>query len=50
MKKKTVKDCNGLSIDDKVNDFSGTDQNDHKIQFPELLKKGKVVVFFYRGQ
>ena len=50
MKKKTVKECNGLALGDKVNDFSGTDQDGNKIQLSELLKKGKVVVVFYRGQ
>ena len=50
MKKKTVKECNGLAIGDKVNDFSGTDQDGNKIQLSELLNKGKVVVVFYRGQ
>ena len=50
MSKKTVKECNGLSVGDKVNDFSGTDQNGNEIQLSELLKKGKVVIVFYRGQ
>lgn len=50
MKKKTVNECNGLSVGDKVNDFFGTDQNGNKIQLSELLKKGKVVIVFYRGQ
>lgn len=47
---KTVKECNGLAIGDKVNDFTATDQNGNKIQLFELLKKGNVVIVFYRGQ
>ncbi|TFB08335.1 redoxin domain-containing protein, partial [Candidatus Marinimicrobia bacterium MT.SAG.2] len=50
MKKKTLKESNGLAIGDKVKDFSGIDQNGYTIQLSELLKKGKVVVVFYRGQ
>ncbi len=48
--KKTVNECNGLSVGDIVKDFSAIDQNGNKIQLSELLKKGKVVVVFYRGQ
>ncbi|MBD77794.1 MAG: alkyl hydroperoxide reductase [Crocinitomicaceae bacterium] len=47
---KTVNDCNGLMIGDKVKDFSSIDQNGDKIQLSDLLKKGKVVIVFYRGQ
>ena len=50
MEKKTVKECDGLSVGDKVKDFKVTDQNGNTIQLSELLKKGKVVVVFYRGQ
>ena len=50
MKKKTVKESNGLAIGDRVKDFSGIDQNGNTIQLSELLKKGKVVIVFYRGQ
>ena len=50
MKKKKVKECNGLAVGDKVDDFSGTDQDGNNIQLSELLKKGKVIVIFYRGQ
>ena len=50
MERKTVKECNGLSVGDKVKDFKATDQNRNSIQFSELLKKGKVVIVFYRGQ
>jgi len=45
-----VKDAYGLAIGQKVKDFSGTDQNGNKIQLNALLKKGKVVIVFYRGQ
>ena len=48
--KKAVKECNGLSVGDKVNDFRGIDQHGNKIQLSDLLKKGKVVLVFYRGQ
>jgi len=47
---KTVKECNGLVVGYKLKDFSSTDQNGNKIQLSELLKKGKVVIVFYRGQ
>jgi len=50
MERKTAKECNGLSVGDKVKDFKVTDQNGNSIQFSELLKKGKVVIVFYRGQ
>ena len=50
MERKTVKECNSLSVGDKVKDFKATDQNGNSIQFSELLKKGKVVIVFYRGQ
>lgn len=47
---RTVKEANGLVIGEKVNDFKGIDQNGNSVQLTELLKKGKVVVVFYRGQ
>lgn len=47
---KSVRECNGLAIGNIVNEFSGTDQNGNEIHLSELLKKGKVVVVFYRGQ
>ena len=34
----------------KVKNFETTDQDYRKIQLYELLKKGKVVIVFYRGQ
>ena len=50
MRSKTVKESYGLSVGNKVTDFQGTDQEGNKIQLSELLKRGKVVVVFYRGQ
>ena len=47
---RTVKEASGLKIGVKVKDFKGIDQNGNKIQLSELLKKGKVVIVFYRGQ
>jgi peroxiredoxin len=39
----------GLFIDSKAPDFKGKDQNGQEIRLKDLLKKGKVVVVFYRG-
>ncbi len=39
----------GLFINSKAPDFKGTDQNKNDIRLKELLKKGKVVLVFYRG-
>ncbi|GAA4330213.1 peroxiredoxin-like family protein [Flaviaesturariibacter amylovorans] len=39
----------GLFINSKAPDFSGTDQNGNKVSLKELKKKGPVVVLFYRG-
>ncbi|MEE4259916.1 MAG: peroxiredoxin-like family protein [Bacteroidales bacterium] len=50
MERKTVKECNGLLVGDKIKDFKAIDQNGNSIQFSELLKRGKVVIVFYRGQ
>ncbi len=40
----------GLFIGSKAPDFKGKDQNDQEIKLKDLLKKGKVVLVFYRGQ
>ena len=40
----------GLFIASKAPDFKATDQNGKEIRLKDLLKKGKVVVVFYRGQ
>ena len=50
METKSVRECNGLSIGEIVDEFNGIDQNGNEIRLSELLKKGKVVVVFYRGQ
>jgi peroxiredoxin len=47
---KSVKECNGLPVGNTVIEFSGTDHNGNEILLSDLLKKGKVVVVFYRGQ
>jgi len=40
----------GLFIGSKAPDFKAKDQNGNEIQLKDLLKKGKVVLVFYRGQ
>jgi peroxiredoxin len=40
----------GLFIGSKAPDFKGKDQNEKDIKLKDLLKKGKVVLVFYRGQ
>jgi peroxiredoxin len=40
----------GLFINSKAYDFKAKDQNGKEIRLKELLKKGKVVLIFYRGQ
>lgn len=40
----------GLFIGSKAPDFKGKDQNNNDIKLKDLLKKGKVVLVFYRGQ
>jgi peroxiredoxin len=39
----------GLFISSKAPDFKGKDQNGNDIRLKDLLKKGKVVLVFYRG-
>ncbi len=39
----------GLFINSKAPDFKGKDQNGQEIRLKDLLKKGKVVLVFYRG-
>lgn len=39
----------GLKVGDKAPDFSGFSNKGENIHLSELLKKGKVVLFFYRG-
>jgi peroxiredoxin len=40
----------GLFIGSKAPDFKAKDQNGQEIRLKDLLKKGKVVLVFYRGQ
>jgi peroxiredoxin len=40
----------GLFIGSKAPDFKAKDQNGNEIRLKDLLKKGKVVLVFYRGQ
>ncbi len=40
----------GLFISSKAPDFKAKDQNGKEIKLKDLLKKGKVVLVFYRGQ
>lgn len=43
-------DPKGLNINDPAPSFSGIDQEKNKVSLDDLLKKGPVVLFFYRGQ
>lgn len=40
----------GLFISSKAPDFKAKDQNGKEVKLKDLLKKGKVVLVFYRGQ
>lgn len=40
----------GLNVNDKAPDFTAIDQNGTKINLNKALKKGSVVLVFYRGQ
>lgn len=40
----------GLFIASKAPDFKGKDQNGNEIRLKDLVKKGKVVLVFYRGE
>lgn len=39
----------GLFLSSKAPDFKAKDQNENEIRLKDLLKKGKVVLVFYRG-
>lgn len=39
----------GLFINSKAPDFKGKDQHGNEVRLKDLLKKGKVVLVFYRG-
>lgn len=47
---KTVKEAKGLQVGETVEDFSAVDLHDNTFTLSEALKKGPVVVIFYRGQ
>lgn len=40
----------GLFLNSKAPDFKGRDQNGNEVRLKDLLKKGNVVLVFYRGQ
>ncbi len=40
----------GLFLNSHAPNFKGTDQNGRKVELKDALKKGKVVLVFYRGQ
>ncbi len=40
----------GLELNAKAPDFSGVDQSKKNISLSKLLKKGKVILVFYRGE
>src|SRR6266496_4663795 len=40
----------GLFINSKAPDFKAKDQNGQEVRLKDILKKGKVVLIFYRGQ
>jgi peroxiredoxin len=40
----------GLFINSKAPDFKAKDQNGKEVRLKDILKKGKVVLIFYRGQ
>jgi peroxiredoxin len=40
----------GLFLNSKAPDFKGKDQNGADVRLKDLLKKGKVVLVFYRGE
>src|SRR5688572_32063896 len=40
----------GLFIASKAPDFKGKDQNGNDVKLKDFLKKGKVVLVFYRGE
>lgn len=46
---KTVKEAIGLQVGDFVNDFTAKDLHERTFVLSEALKKGPVVVIFYRG-
>lgn len=47
---KTAKEAKGMQVGETVRDFSALDLHDRTFTLSEALKKGPVVVIFYRGQ
>jgi len=47
---KTVKEAKGLQIGDSVKNFTAKDLHDSTFVLSDALKKGPVIVIFYRGQ
>lgn len=47
---KTVNEAKGLLVGETVKDFTATNQNGNIFTLSEVLKKGAVVIIFYRGQ
>jgi peroxiredoxin len=45
-----AQDPKGLNVNDDAPDFTGKDQNGKSIHLKSLLKKGPVVLVFYRGE
>ncbi|MCU4173669.1 peroxiredoxin-like family protein [Carboxylicivirga sp. N1Y90] len=48
--KRSAKDAVGLQVGDAVKNFSAKDMNGDMYELKEELKKGPIVVIFYRGQ
>lgn len=47
---KTVAEVKGLPVGSKVSKFTATDQNGKTFDLSKAIKKGPVVLLFYRGQ
>ncbi|NQU67935.1 MAG: AhpC/TSA family protein [Candidatus Marinimicrobia bacterium] len=47
---KSVKEANGLQVGDSVENFTALDLHDQTFILSNALKKGPVVIIFYRGQ
>lgn len=49
-KAQDVNDARGLQIGERVEDFSATSSDNKLISLDDMLKEGKVVLVFYRGE
>nr|MBS0037079.1 AhpC/TSA family protein [Saprospiraceae bacterium] len=47
---KTAREANGLQVGDTAPDFKASDLYDNAFHLEEALKKGPLVLIFYRGQ